>query len=141
MLSFSKEKVAKYFRFDEDSHTVQIIGDAPPEILKYSDESNNFDVKKLYENFLQCVYRAVSEMSKNPSEENFETLSIDWIPCTFRGKDRINDKLLDCMKTTFTRPEPIRCYHREGCDHQEGCGCHNYTSPSVTRSKIGKLLT
>ena len=45
---------------------------------------------------------------------------------------------LDCMKTTFTRPEPIRCYHREGCDHQEGCGCHNYTSPSVTRSKIGK---
>ena len=101
--------------------------------------------KKLYEQYLRCVYQAVNEMSKNPSEETFESLSMDWKPCTFGGKDKfvicllINDKLLDCMKTTFTKPEPIRCYHREGCDHQEGCGCHNYTSPSVTRSKIGKL--
>ena len=77
MLSFSKEKVAKYFNFDEVSHTVQIIGDAPPEILEYSDGSNNFDVKKLYEQFLRCVYQAVSEMSNNPSEENFESLSVD----------------------------------------------------------------
>ena len=100
MLSFSKEKVAKYFKFNEDSHTVQIIGDAPPEILKYSDGSNNFDVEKLYEQFLRCVYQAVHEMSKNPSKENFESLSIDWKPCTFGGKERfmicllINDKLL-----------------------------------------------
>ena len=86
MLSFSKEKVAKYFRFDEDTHTVQIIGDAPPEILKYSDGSK-FDVKKLYEQYLRCVYQAVSEMSENPSEENFESLSMDWKPCTFEGKD------------------------------------------------------
>merc|ERR550534_1956444 len=69
-------------------------------------------------------------MSKNVSEENFESLSMDWKPCTFG----------DCMKTTYTKPEPTRCYHREGCDHQEGCGCHNYTSPSVTRSKIGAVL-
>ena len=88
MLSFSKEKVAKYFKFDEDSHTVQIIGDAPPEILKYSDGRNNFDVKKLYEQYLSCVYQAVSEMSKNSSEDNFESLSMEWIPCTFGGKDR-----------------------------------------------------
>ena len=87
MLSFSKEKVAKYFKFEEDSHTVKIIGDAPPEILKYSDGSNNFDVKKLYENFLRCVYHAVHEISKNPSEDNFESLSMDWQPCTFGGKD------------------------------------------------------
>ena len=86
MLSFSKEKVAKYFRFDEDTHTVQIIGDAPPEILEYSDGSNNFDVKKLYEKFLRCVHQAVGEMSKNPSVENFESLSMDWKPCTFGGK-------------------------------------------------------
>ena len=87
MLSFSKEKVAKYFQFDEDSHTVHIIGDAPPEILEYSDGSNNFDVKKLYERYLRCVYQAVNEMSKNPSLENFESLSVDWKPCTFEGKD------------------------------------------------------
>ena len=88
MLSFSKEKVAKYFRFDEASHTVQIIGDAPPELLKYADASKNFDVKKLYEKYLRCVHEAVDEMSKNPSEENFESLSMDWKPCTFEGKDR-----------------------------------------------------
>ena len=87
MLSFKKEKEAKYFKFNEDSHTVQIIGDAPPEILEYSDGSKNFNVNKLYENFLQCVYRAIHEMSKNPSEENFESFSMDWKPCTFRGKD------------------------------------------------------
>ena len=112
MLIFSKEIVAKFFQFDEDSHTVQIIGYAPTdnrrgvekdpvleEILKYSDGSSNFDVKQLYENFLQCVYQAVNEMSQNPSEENFESLSMDWKPCTFGGKDRfgicllINDRL------------------------------------------------
>ena len=86
MLSFKKEKVAKYFKFNEDSHTVQIIGDAPPEILKYSDGSKKFDVKKLYEQFLRCVYEAVNEMSKNPSDENFESLSMDWKPCTFGGR-------------------------------------------------------
>ena len=99
MLSFSKEKVAQFFKFDEDNHTVQIIGDAPPEILQYSYGSNNFNVKKLYEQYLRCVYQAVHEMSKNPSEDNFESLSMDWQPCSFGGNDRfaiclpINDKL------------------------------------------------
>ena len=88
MLSFSKEKMAKYFRFDEDSHTVKIIGDAPPEILEYSDGNNIFDVKKLYEKYLSCVYQSVNEMSKSPSEENFESLSMYWKPCTYGGKDR-----------------------------------------------------
>ena len=87
MLSFSKEKVAKYFKFDEDTHTVQIIGDAPPEILEYADGNKKFDVKKLYEKYLRCVYEAVNEMSKNPSNENFESFSMDWKPCTFGGKD------------------------------------------------------
>ena len=85
MLSFSKEKMAKYLKFDEDTHTVQIIGNPPPEILNYSDDSNKFDVKKLYENFLRCVYQAVDEMSHS-SEHNFESLSLDWKPCTFKGK-------------------------------------------------------
>ena len=44
MLSFSKEKMAKYLKFDEGTHTVKIIGDAPLEILKYSDE-NKLDVE------------------------------------------------------------------------------------------------
>ena len=88
MLSFSKEKMAKYLKFDEVTHTVQIIGDAPTEILKYSDGSNNLDVKKIYEHFLRCIYLAVNEMSKNPSENIFESLTIDWKPCTFKGKKR-----------------------------------------------------
>ena len=87
MLSFSKEKMAKYLKFDEDTHTVQIIGDAPQEILNYSDDCNKFDVKKVYENFLKCVHQAVDEMSKNHSENNFESLSLDWKPCTFKGKE------------------------------------------------------
>ena len=95
MLSFSKEKVAKYLKFDEDTHTVQIIGDAPPEILEYADGRKNFDVKKLYEQYLRCVYQAVSEMSKNPSEEKFESLSMDWKPCTFGGKHSISILSLD----------------------------------------------
>ena len=74
MLSFSKEKMAKYLKFDEDTHTVQIIGDPPAEILQYSDGSNKFDVKKVYENFLRCVYEAVNEMSKHPSE--YKTLNL-----------------------------------------------------------------
>ena len=88
MLSFSKEKVAKYFKFDEFTHTIQLIGVPPPEILMYSDGYKKFDVKKLYENFLRCVYQAVNEMSKNPSDDNFESFSMEWIPCTFGGNDR-----------------------------------------------------
>ena len=88
MLSFSKEKMAKYLKFDEDTHSVHIIGDAPTKILKYSDSNFKFDVKKVFENFLKCVYQAVNEMSKNPSEYNFESLSLNWKPCTFGGKDR-----------------------------------------------------
>ena len=87
MLSFSKEKIAKYLKFDEDTHIVQIIGDAPTEILKYSIDDNKFDVKKVYENFLICVYEAVNELSKRSSENNFESLSVDWKPCTFGEKD------------------------------------------------------
>ena len=89
MLSFKRSKMAEYLKFDEDTHTVQIIGDAPPEILEYSDRSK-FDVEKLYEQYLRCVYQAVNEMSKNPSEENFESLSIDWKPCTFGGNDKFS---------------------------------------------------
>ena len=77
--------MAKYLKFDEDTHTVQIIGDAPQEILKYSDGSKKFDVKKIYENFLRCVYRAVIELSKNPAKCIFESVSMDWKPCTFKG--------------------------------------------------------
>ncbi len=94
MLSFNKQ-IAKYLKFDEVTHTVQIIGDAPSEILKYSDDNNNFDVKKLYENFLICVYQIVKEMSKNPDENVFECLSMDWKPCTFGGKDRFVPELLN----------------------------------------------
>ena len=83
MLSFSKEKMAKYLKFDEETHTVLIIGNAPADILKYSDGNNKFDVKKIYENFLRCVHQAVDEISKNL----FESLSLDWKPCTFKGKD------------------------------------------------------
>ena len=84
MLNFSKEKMAKYLKFDEDTHTVQIIGDATTEILKYSIDDNKFDVKKLYENFLICVYEAVNELSERSSENNFEYLTVDWNPC--KGK-------------------------------------------------------
>ena len=97
MLSFNKEKMAKYLKFDEVTHTVQIIGDAPTEILKYSDCNNKLDVKKLYENFLKCVYQVVKEMSKKSSEDIFESLSVDWKPCTFGGKDTyviFSDKMI-----------------------------------------------
>ncbi len=53
--------MAKYLKFDEDTHTIHIIDDAPTEILKYSDGNNKFDVNKVYEHFLGCVYQAVNE--------------------------------------------------------------------------------
>ena len=64
MLSFNKEKMAKYLKFDEVTHTVQIIGDAPTEILKYSDGNNKLDVKKVFENFLKCVSSSQRNVQK-----------------------------------------------------------------------------
>ena len=45
-----------------------------------------------------------------------------------------------CMSTENIEPMCRRCYHEEGCNHKKDCGCSNFTSPSLTHSKIGVVL-
>ena len=48
---------------------------------------------------------------------------------------------LTCMNTDWADPEYRRCRHERNCTvHDDTCKCKVFTSPSLTRSKIGAVL-
>ena len=83
-------------------------------LASYKDEKNNFDARKYFQKFLVYVYEILTEMEKNwPPFPNMtmKKLSVHYVPC--------------CFKQDFQRPEVRRCHHQD------------FTTPSLTRSKIG----
>ena len=82
MLSL-KKRVAEFLKFDEETHSVEILTNAPGSIMSYSD-GNKLDVTKLFNNFLTTVYHAVESLSLDTefcSAHNLEALSIGYTPC------------------------------------------------------------
>ena len=82
MLSL-KKRVAEFLKFDEETHSVEILPNAPGSILSYSD-GNKLDVTKLFNNFLTSVYHVVDSLSRDTeflSDHNLEKLSVGYTPC------------------------------------------------------------
>ena len=82
MLSLEK-KMAEFLKFDEETHSVEILPKAPDSISSYSD-GNILDVTKLFNNFLTSVYHVVESLSLDTdfcSAHNVETLSVGYTPC------------------------------------------------------------
>ena len=82
MLSLKKD-VAEFLKFDEETHSVMILPNAPDSILSYSD-GKKLDVTKLFNNFLRIVYHVVESLSLDTefcSDHNLETLSVGYTPC------------------------------------------------------------
>ena len=82
MLSL-KKRVAEFLKFDEETHSVEILPNAPASILSYSD-GNKLDVRKLFNNFLTSVYNVVESLSLDTEfclTHNLETLSVGYTPC------------------------------------------------------------
>ena len=82
MLSL-KKKVADFLKFDEETHSVEILPNAPGSIFSYSD-GKKLDMTKLYNNFLSSVYHVVESLSLDAdfcSAHNLETFSVVYTPC------------------------------------------------------------
>ena len=90
MLSL-KKRVAEFLKFDEHTHSVQILPNPPGQedwevfqsILSYSD-GNKLDVTKLFNSFLTSVYHVVESLSRDTeflSDHNLEKLSVGYTPC------------------------------------------------------------
>ena len=82
MLSLKKD-VAEFLKFDEETHSVMILPNAPGSLLSYSD-GNRLDVTKLFFSFLTSVYHVVKTLSLDTefcSAHNLKTLSVGYTPC------------------------------------------------------------
>ena len=99
MLSLEKN-VGQFLKFNEDYHKVQILDDAPDSVLSYSTSGNEFDVTKLYNNFLQNVFHVVELLSQNTklsSDYNLENVTVKWKPCKSKRKYSVFFKIMKIM--------------------------------------------
>ena len=124
---------ASFLIFDADNQSVKFSSNSEPDenTLPYKKENDELDVHKYFSDFLHGLYKIVSEMEVDQTwKDNFnmDPLKASFIPC------------LQCMNTDLTEPESRRCKHNPGWDHDDKCGCRVFTSPSLTRSKIGGVL-
>ena len=45
-----------------------------------------------------------------------------------------------CMSEEYLRPQCKRCKYKPGCNHEDECGCAEFTSPCMSWTKIGAAL-
>eukprot|EP00092_Neocalanus_flemingeri_P035016 GFUD01038103.1.p1 GENE.GFUD01038103.1~~GFUD01038103.1.p1 ORF type:complete len:555 (+),score=151.28 GFUD01038103.1:2-1666(+) len=111
---------------------------------KYFDSENTFKAQNFLRDYIEAVHSIVSTL-KLPAHFTMRSLTTTYTPCT------------RCMSTDTTgTPQARRCRHttdclahakcqckdtskcEEECEHK--CDCKNYTSPSISWSKIGIVL-
>ena len=88
MLSLEKN-VGQFLKFNEEDHSVEILDNAPDSVLSYSTSGNEFDVTKLYNNFLKNVFIVVELLSQNTKlscDYNLENVTVKWKPCKSKQK-------------------------------------------------------
>ena len=127
-------------------------------IKKYVSDQGIFDCKKYTFDFMECLEDALTKVDISQGFKigdkhhkfTMEPPTTSYEPC------------LRCMLTTETgRPQARRCRHRPDCEphrdgmaeclngckdrcesfsHERTCNCQEYTSPSLTITKIGVAL-
>merc|ERR1719234_176112 len=127
-------------------------------IKKYVSDQGIFDCKKYTFDFMECLEEALNKVDISQGFKigdkqhkfTMEPPTTSYEPC------------LRCMLTTETgRPQARRCRHRPDCEphndgwteclkgckdkcesfsHERTCNCQEYTSPSLTITKIGVAL-
>ena len=144
-LSLNKA-LRKFTVFDATTQTLKRLPSEtiPKNTDKYFTDDNEFKTEKFFFDFLEAVQSVVSTL-KLPTHFTMCPLTTAYTPCT------------RCMTTEYTGvPQARRCRHRVGCQQhlkcqcldtskcdkacQYQCDCKEFTSPSVTWSKIGAVL-
>merc|ERR1719234_1302861 len=157
-ISLNKVLRNKFF-FDQDNQQLTANQNLEGEhIGKYVSIEQVFDCKKFSLDFMECLEKALGklDLSQGFSIGNkhhkftMEPPTTNYEPC------------LRCMLTTeIGRPQAQRCRHRQDCEahrdgvaeclkgctdrcesfsHERTCNCQEYTSPSLTITKIGVAL-
>merc|ERR1711971_1023971 len=148
-----------WFYFDQDNQQLRASQNLEGEhIGRYVSKERVFDCKKFSLDFMECLESALCKVDLSQgfrigdkhNKFTMEPPTTSYEPC------------LRCMLTTETgRPQAQRCRHRPDCEphrdgvaeclngctyrcesfsHERTCNCQEYTSPSLTITKIGVAL-
>ena len=99
--------------------------------MRHFKTNNKFNHDKFFKTFLKSIHSIVYKLEKNQSWRNDFTME------PLRTSSKACEK---CMKRDKLIPEVMRCYHKQGCLHNEGCGCKDFNIPSLSRSKVGAVF-
>merc|ERR1711971_285176 len=148
-----------WFYFDQENQQLRASQNLEGEhIGRYVSKERVFDCKKFSLDFMECLESALCKVDLSQgfrigdkhNKFTMEPPTTSYEPC------------LRCMLTTETgRPQAQRCRHRPDCEphrdgvaeclngctyrcesfsHERTCNCQEYTSPSLTITKIGVAL-
>merc|ERR1711971_1235486 len=148
-----------WFYFDQDNQQLRASQNLEGEhIGRYVSKERVFDCKKFSLDFMECLESALGKVDLSQGfrigdkhhKFTMEPPTTSYEPC------------LRCMLTIETgRPQARRCRHRPDCEshrdgvaeclngctdrcelfcHKRTCNCQEYTSPSLTITKIGVAL-
>ena len=79
-----KEKLKKYFEFDETRHVIKLIKIPNDGSLDEYNSGGVLDIDKIFIRFLEHIHKSVANLSNNRSKmESFGlmAMTVDWEPC------------------------------------------------------------
>ena len=134
LLVLDKEKnFEEYLEFDEESQSIKFITDKPrnDDLEPFRMENCYFNSKKYFMTFLSSMFTVLASCGQQlPADLK---LSMDPLVTTYDPCER-------CMSEEYERPQCRRCKHKRGCNHENNCGCTEFTSPCMTWTKVGAAL-
>ena len=122
-----------------DKMTQKLMMKSNHKAKDYTTNRGEFRSRKFFMDFLQGLYEIVSNLQL-PEDFTMKPLTTNFSPC------------LICMKIQYGEPQAYRCRHVPGCqvhlrckcEDKEECSCHcscrQFSTPSLTHSKIGAVL-
>ena len=131
--------------FDVENQALKKRGNSSArnsDVAKYfNDADNTFLPKQFFYDFVTFVHSIISTLTL-PKDFHMLPLTTEFTPCT------------RCMTWKLRGLQVMRCRHKSDCEHHkrcrceepneckclDECGCKEYTSPSLTWSKVGVVL-
>ena len=81
--------------------------------------------------FLTSMYNVLTSIGRQLPDDlklSMDPLVTAYEPC------------VTCMSEEYLRPQCKRCKHKADCNHEDNCGCTEFTSPCMSWTKIGAAL-